>query len=828
MGRARRLRIGLTARVRLATLLVALALGAVFALLLHTVDVANQRESDARRSAEILQAASAVQGSVIDLETGLRGYIIGGETQFLEPYQQARRNQPARIRKLGALVTGRPAQAGLTRQLSHQLNSYVNDYAVPTIAAVGAGRRIGVQRLAEGKARVDEIRATLTRFSSEEDRMLVQRKASAGSATHRARVLTILGMVLLVLLVIASGFYASRFVAEPLRNLARSARRLAAGRLEERVGPAGAAELGDMGLAFNQMAASLEEHTLELERLSETSAAQFSAIFEQTPIGLTLFDRDLRCVRCNPALGELAGVMASEQPGNTVSEVFGHFEPDLTAELGRVLKDGRPVSGVRVVGGGRTCTAGFFPVRQASGELIGVAAVAVDVTEREERLERERVAGRRSRQLERLTSAISEALTPEAISFAAVAEAVATLEGDGGAVLLLDDQRQTLTMSSGVGWPLESRSWFTNLPLSSKGPTTDAIRMRRTVAVGDPSAQRERYPELGEERIAAGVVATLALPLLSGPRCLGGLLVTFSTPRQFTQDELEFAEEVAERCATGITRALLYEREHETAAALQRSLMPSALPAFESVLFGARFRPAGTGEVVGGDFYDVLDLGEGRFVAWIGDVQGKGPSAAAVAALARYTLRAETRHDSRPGRLLQALNEAVLAQSEPGDRLVTAICLAGKVSGEVLELEVAIAGHPAPLLMRRGQRCEEWGRSGTLIGFEHVTFASDKLTLEPEELLVLYTDGLTDAHAPHQFVMAEELCKRADELDRTHLGDVLDSLLAGARGAGSELPRDDIALLGLQFAPTRRAERGPAAAPRVAPPPSPRGSRLPV
>jgi PAS domain S-box-containing protein len=627
-------------------------------------------------------------------------------------------------------------------------------------------------------------------------------------------VLSIIGMVLLVLLVIASGYYASRYLAEPVRNLARSARRLAAGQLDERVEPAGAAELSDLGLAFNQMAGSLEEHTRELERLSETSAAQFSAIFEQTPIGLTLFDRDLRCVRCNPALGELAGVVASEQPGRTVSEVFGHFEPDLTAELGRVLKDGRPVSGVRVTGGGRSCTVGLFPVRQAGGELIGVAAVAVDVTEREQRLEGERVAARRSRQLERLASTISEALTPEAISSAVVAEAVATLEGDGGAVLLLDDQRQTLSMSAGVGWPLTEREWFTKLPLSVKSPTTDAIRLRRTISLGNPRDQRAGYPEIAEERIRASVAATLALPLLSGPRCLGGLLVTFSSPREFTQDELEFAEEVAERCAAGIARALLYEREHETAAALQRSLMPTALPTFQSVLFGARFRPAGTGEVVGGDFYDVVDLGEDRFVAWIGDVQGKGPNAAAVAALARYTLRAETRHGSRPGRLLQALNEAVLAYSEPADRLLTAICVAGEVSGEVLELEVAAAGHPPPLLMRQGQPCEELGASGTLIGFEQVTFTSLSVTLEPEELLVLYTDGLTDAHAPRRFVMSEDLCRRADELDRSNLGDVLDSLLDRASGSSNELPRDDIALLGLQFAP--HTVRGGGAAGRAA------------
>jgi serine phosphatase RsbU (regulator of sigma subunit) len=456
----------------------------------------------------------------------------------------------------------------------------------------------------------------------------------------------------------------------------------------------------------------------------------------------------------------------------------------------------------------------LFPVRQAGGEQIGVAAVAVDVTDRERRLERERVTGRRARQLERLASTISEALTPEEISRVVVAEAVAALDGDGGAVVLLDEARQTITMSAGIGWPLEQREWFTRLPVSMRTPTTDAVRTRRLVHVGDPRDQLGRYPALAQRRIAAGIAATLALPLLSGPRCVGGLLVTFSTPRVFTEEELDFGEEVAERCANGIARALLYEREHETAAALQRSLMPSALPTFDSVQLGARFRPAGTGEVVGGDFYDVLDLGAGRFMAWIGDVQGKGPAAASVAALARYTLRAETRHESRPARLLQALNEAVLAQSEPGDRLLTAVCVRGEVNDSVLELEMAIAGHPAPLVMRGGRPCEEWRAAGTLIGFEAMTFASSKLSLEPGDLLVLYTDGLTDAHAPRRFVIAEQLCRLMDGMDRSDLAEVLDSLLSSAGGGDAGLPRDDIALLGIQFAPLMTRGSSPLVATR--------------
>jgi len=202
----------------------------------------------------------------------------------------------------------------------------------------------------------------------------------------------------------------------------------------------------------------------------------------------------------------------------------------------------------------------------------------------------------------------------------------------------------------------------------------------------------------------------------------------------------------------------------------------------------------------------VVPLGEDRFVAWIGDVQGKGPEAAAIAALARYTLRAETRHEVRAAQLLRSLNEAVLAQSDLGDRLLTAACIRGEAKGNQLELEVAIAGHPAPLLVRRGQPCAEWRSSGPLIGFEHSEFSTDRIVLGPGEFVVLYTDGLTDAHAPQRFVRSEELCRSVDELERLSLGDVLDGLLARAGDTEGGIPRDDIALLGLHFAP--RTPRG--------------------
>ena len=179
---------------------------------------------------------------------------------------------------------------------------------------------------------------------------------------------------------------------------------------------------------------------------------------------------------------------------------------------------------------------------------------------------------------------------------------------------------------------------------------------------------------------------------------------------------------------------------------LQTSLLPSALPAIPGVETAARFRPAQDGQEVGGDFYDMFETDEGSWDIVVGDVCGKGPEAAALTALARYTLRAVAVREHSPSEILTQLNEALLKQ---GSEFCTAAYARLELDETAARLTVSAGGHPLPLLLRADGTVETTGRPGLLLGLEPDPNLTDHtLELHRGDALMLYTDGLTDAYAP--------------------------------------------------------------------------------
>jgi serine phosphatase RsbU (regulator of sigma subunit) len=261
--------------------------------------------------------------------------------------------------------------------------------------------------------------------------------------------------------------------------------------------------------------------------------------------------------------------------------------------------------------------------------------------------------------------------------------------------------------------------------------------------------------------------------------------------------------QLAQVASAAIGNAQIYGLEREIAETLQRSLLPQRLPAIEGLDDEARYCAAGDGMVVGGDFYDVFRTNDTAWGLAIGDVCGKGPHAAALTALVRYTLRAAALWETRPERVMAMLNEAILDQ-RADHRFCTAVYgqLAMLPEG-VARFDFVTAGHPLPLVRRAGGEVEAIGSHSTVLGVvPDPSLHTDSLELRPGDMLLLYTDGVTEVRKRGREVFG------VDQL-RALLGEIGDVSAAKAAervedavlNASGGPPRDDLAVVAVRIPP---------------------------
>jgi PAS domain S-box-containing protein len=264
----------------------------------------------------------------------------------------------------------------------------------------------------------------------------------------------------------------------------------------------------------------------------------------------------------------------------------------------------------------------------------------------------------------------------------------------------------------------------------------------------------------------------------------------------YDDEDLRLAEELARRAAIAIDNSLVHAELRNTARTLQESLLPAHLPAVHGLELAARFRPAGAGMQVGGDFYDIFEVAPDQWAIAVGDVCGKGAEAAALTALTRYTVRAAAMYEKGPNGVLRVLNEALLRRR--GDyRFTTLVLCLLDLSGERPLLRVASGGHPRALLLRPDGSAAAVGAVGPLLGVvPEAEFSDQEVELEADDVLVLYTDGLTDALAPEQMLDENALLKALASCRGASAGEVAQCLEEAAMGSDpSRVPRDDIALV---------------------------------
>ncbi len=316
------------------------------------------------------------------------------------------------------------------------------------------------------------------------------------------------------------------------------------------------------------------------------------------------------------------------------------------------------------------------------------------------------------------------------------------------------------------------------------------------------SAEDETHLELLR---AIGMRSAIVMPLLVRGRSLGALtLVQAESGGRFTADDLTFVGQLAATAALALDNAALYERQRTVAHTLQTALLPTELPEIPGVRCAGRYRPPSpdlTDVYVGGDLYDVHEDSErGRWALTVADVCGKGPQAAALTALIRYTVHAEVGHGLGPAEVLHRVNEAMMRHHRGARaRFATMVHAALTVGPTDVVVRLVNGGHP-PGLVLRGDRVESLVVPGALVGvYPDLVLDEVEIRLAPGDTLLLYTDGITEARSPqHGFYGSERL----EALLATFVGRdadaVADGVLAEVAAFQAGRLRDDVALLVVQ------------------------------
>ncbi|MER6332086.1 SpoIIE family protein phosphatase [Streptomyces sp. NPDC001034] len=503
-------------------------------------------------------------------------------------------------------------------------------------------------------------------------------------------------------------------------------------------------------------------------RQVERGAALSARLVTQAPIGLAVLDPELRYVTVNPALAAMHGLSPADHVGRRLGELLPDtvFQ-EVEAWMRGVLDTGVPVVNQQVVG--RTAAdpdndhawmASLYRLEDYQGHTLGIATVAVEVTDRYRAAQEAERAQRRLRLIARGSARIGTTLEVERTA-QELADVLVPDLADMAAVDLLDSMLRTGRTDPGEGPPL-----FRALAVKTAYHTDAAAALvppgRLTVYhAGHPAAQSVRtgrpvlitHLDSGEiGRVAAdaeaarllalaGVHTDMAVPLIARGQCIGVMgLARARNPLPFDADDLALACELASRAALSIDNAVLHQHTRSTAEALQRSLLPQLSPCHPGLEIAARYRPAQAIGEVGGDWYDVIPLDGDRTALAVGDVMGSGIPAAATMGRLRTATSTLADLDLDPARVLAHLDRITLGLDP-----YIATCVYAVHDPRLGRLEVASAGHLPPVLIPSGGSPRLLDLpTGTPLGVGSGPFESTTLDLRPGDQLVLYTDGLVE------------------------------------------------------------------------------------
>ncbi|MET9483106.1 SpoIIE family protein phosphatase [Streptomyces sp. NPDC006638] len=558
-------------------------------------------------------------------------------------------------------------------------------------------------------------------------------------------------------------------------------------------------------------------------------AATQAALLARAPIGLSLWDLDLRCVWLNGTAERQDGAPRRQRMGRRVTETHPGSEAEaVEAAMVRVLDSGAPVvdHAYQWIAPGRpeqrAYSCSYFRLDGEDGRPLGVCAMSVDISGSGAR-ERLAVLSEAGTRIGTTLDVINTAQELADVSVPLLADYVTVDLADSVPLgneplgrLAATAQSIPVFRRAGVAsihsalpeslWPVGEAVF---VPPSS--PFTNVLASRTShfepVLDTSPGTWLDHDPDRARAIAATGMHSLIIVPLQARGTVLGvAVFVRTENLAPFTRDDLLLAEDLGARASLSLDNARRYTRERTAALALQRSLLPHYLSGGSAVEIASRYLPTDMREGVGGDWFDVIPLPGARVALVVGDVVGHGLAAAATMGQLRTAVRTLADMDLPPDELLAHLDELVvhLTEGDAGNQNFTAPVMGGTCVYAVYDpvgrcCTVARAGHPPPAIVSPDGRVTFPDLPpGTPIGLGLAPFESVELALEPGSVIALYSDGLVEsreadidtglerlgAALSRTGTSLEDLCAEVVATMTAHTPRAADAALDGAASGG--------------------------------------------
>ncbi|MFC4036745.1 SpoIIE family protein phosphatase [Streptomyces polygonati] len=508
---------------------------------------------------------------------------------------------------------------------------------------------------------------------------------------------------------------------------------------------------------------------------SPAGSSVSAALLARSPIGLSIWDTNLRCIWLNSAAERQDGVLRRQRLGRLMTDVQpGNPGKAISSAMRQVLDTGEPIIEREYTwhipgeDEERVLSASYFRLDGADGEPIGVVNMATDIDKSRAR-QHLLILGQAGN---RIGTTLDVIKTAQELADAAVPLMADYVSVDLGETVPLGEEPLQRVPSSASGVPVFRRAGLASI---HEGIPESPWRVGEAVFVAPTSPfarvlfSGETYFEpvldmspgswLEEDRARAATVEDIGLhslivvPLQARGTVLGeAVFLRSENKTPFSADDLLLLEELVGRAALSLDNARRFTRERAASIALQRNLLPHNLSGGGAVELASRYLPADTHEGVGGDWFDAIPLPDARVGLVVGDVVGHGINAAALMGQLRTVMRTLADQDLPPEELLARLDRLVILMTEQDGNaegfagpVMSCTCAYAVYDPVTRRCTMASAGHPPPaVLYPDGMVHFPEVPAGPPIGLGMMSYEPFALELPENSVIALYTDGLIE------------------------------------------------------------------------------------